>query len=100
MAALALAVAGPVKGDEVDLTNCDWVVRPRTLNARFGIALTADDVTNLGKHILKTERAFNMAAGFTREDDRLPEFFYTEPLPPHNVVFDFTGEEIDTFWNF
>jgi len=32
-----LAVAGPVDGDEIDLTNCDWVVRPRTLNARFGI---------------------------------------------------------------
>ena len=27
------------------------------INARFGIALTGDDVTNLGKHILKVERA-------------------------------------------
>ncbi|SHO51674.1 aldehyde ferredoxin oxidoreductase family protein [Desulfopila aestuarii] len=70
------------------------------INARFGINLTADDVTNLGKHILKTERGFNEKAGFTNLDDRLPEFFYTEPVPPHNVVFDFTGEEIDTFWNF
>ena len=70
------------------------------LNARFGIALTGDDVVNLGKHILKTERAFNTAAGFTNVDDRLPEFFYTESVPPHNVVFDFSGEEIDTFWNF
>lgn len=70
------------------------------INARFGIALTADDVTNLGMHILKTERAFNEKAGFTNLDDRLPEFFYTEPVPPHNVVFDFSGEEIDTFWNF
>lgn len=70
------------------------------LNARFGISLTGDDVVNLGKYILKTEKAFNDAAGFTNLDDRLPEFFYNEPLPPHNVVFDFTGEEIDTFWNF
>jgi aldehyde:ferredoxin oxidoreductase len=70
------------------------------INARFGIALTGDDVVNLGKYILKTERAFNIAAGFTNLDDRLPEFFYTEPVPPHNVVFDFSGEEIDTFWNF
>jgi len=23
-----------------------------------------------------------------------------ETLPPHNVVWDFTGEEIDEFWNF
>ncbi|MFT5701866.1 MAG: aldehyde:ferredoxin oxidoreductase [Desulforhopalus sp.] len=70
------------------------------LNARFGIALTGDDVVSLGQHILKIERKFNLAAGFTEADDRLPEFFYDEPLAPHNVVFDFTGEEIDTFWNF
>jgi aldehyde:ferredoxin oxidoreductase len=70
------------------------------INARFGISLTADDVTNLGKTILKTEKAFNEAAGFTSAHDRLPEFFYEEPLPPHNVVVDFTGEEIDSFWDF
>jgi len=70
------------------------------INARFGIALTGDDVVNLGKHILKTEKAFNDAAGFSKSDDRLPEFFEYEPLPPHNVVWDFSGEEIDSFWNF
>ncbi len=70
------------------------------LNARFGIALTGDDVINLGKQILKTERAFNEAAGFTNKDDRLPDFFSLEPLPPHNVVWDFTDEEIDSFWDF
>jgi len=70
------------------------------INARYGLSLSGDDVTNLGKSILKTERGFNQAAGFTNADDRLPEFFYLEPLPPHNVVVDFSGEEIDSFWNF
>ncbi len=70
------------------------------LNARFGISLTADDVTNLGMSILKTERAFNEAAGFTNLDDRLPDFFAKEAIAPHDVVWDFTGEEIDSFWNF
>ncbi|MGL1931605.1 MAG: aldehyde ferredoxin oxidoreductase [Desulfotalea sp.] len=70
------------------------------LNTRFGISLTGDDVVSLGKYILKTERTFNLAAGFTNLDDRLPEFFYKEALPPHNVVFDFSQEEIDTFWDF
>lgn len=70
------------------------------INARFGISLTGDDVVNLGKYILKTEHEFNLAAGFTKEDDRLPEFFSLEPVPPHNVVWDFAGEEIDTFWDF
>jgi aldehyde:ferredoxin oxidoreductase len=70
------------------------------LNARFGLSLTGDDVVSLGKHILKTERAFNIAAGFTSVDDRLPEFFYNEKLPPHNVVFDFSDAEMNTFWDF
>ncbi|MGB3211127.1 MAG: aldehyde ferredoxin oxidoreductase C-terminal domain-containing protein [Desulforhopalus sp.] len=70
------------------------------INARFGIALTADDVTNLGMSILKTERAFNAAAGFTSHDDRLPEFFKEEPIAPHNVVWDIDDKTIDSFWNF
>jgi len=32
-----LAVAGPVDGDEIDLTNCDWVVRPRQMMEKMGI---------------------------------------------------------------
>lgn len=70
------------------------------INARFGISLTGDDVTNLGKHILKIERDFNQRAGLTSADDRLPEFMKYEALPPHNVVWDFTNEEIDAFWDF
>jgi aldehyde:ferredoxin oxidoreductase len=70
------------------------------INARFGIALTANDVTNLGMSILKTERAFNVAAGFTSQDDRLPEFFNEEPIAPHNVVWDIDNQTIDSFWNF
>ena len=37
--------------------------------------------------------------GFCSANDRLPEFFEKE-LPPHNAVWDFTGAEIDQFWNF
>ena len=70
------------------------------INARYGINLVADDVTNLGKTILKTEHAFNIAAGFTNKDDRLPEFFSEEPIAPHNVVWDITDEAIDSFWDF
>jgi aldehyde:ferredoxin oxidoreductase len=69
------------------------------LNARFGLELTPEWIGGLGVTTLKTERAFNIAAGFTNKDDRLPEFF-REPLPPHNAVWDFTDEEIDEFWNF
>jgi len=70
------------------------------LNARYGTNLTGDDVTELGKRILKTEREFNAAAGFTNTDDRLPHFFKTEKLAPHNAVFDVPDEELDTVYNF
>ncbi|WP_246272827.1 glucokinase [Oricola thermophila] len=33
-----LAVAGPTDGDEIDLTNCDWVVRPKRLIAEMGFS--------------------------------------------------------------
>jgi aldehyde:ferredoxin oxidoreductase len=69
------------------------------LNARYGINLTTDDVTALGIQVLKTEHAFNQAAGFTNAHDRLPDFF-EEPVPPHNATWDFSDEEIDEFWNF
>ncbi|MBJ6802248.1 aldehyde ferredoxin oxidoreductase C-terminal domain-containing protein [Geomonas propionica] len=69
------------------------------LNARFGLELTPEWFGGLGITTLKTERAFNQAAGFTSEHDRLPEFF-REPLAPSGAVWDFTGDEIDQFWNF
>jgi aldehyde:ferredoxin oxidoreductase len=70
------------------------------INARFGISLTGDDVVNLGKYVLKTEHQFNIEAGFNNSHDRLPDFFNTDPVPPHNLVWDFTDAEIDGFWNF
>ncbi len=68
------------------------------INARFGINLTAEDVTNLGEKIVKLERDFNKKAGLTSSSDRLPEFMKYEPLPPHNTVWDFTNEELDSVW--
>jgi glucokinase len=32
-----LAVAGPVDGDEIELTNCPWVVRPRVMIQNLGL---------------------------------------------------------------
>lgn len=69
------------------------------LNAQYDLTMTADDVTELGKTILRTEREFNKKAGFTKADDRLPEFF-REECAPHNTTWDFTDEEIDEVYNF
>ena len=70
------------------------------VNAKYGLSLTGDDVTSLGQRILGMERDFNRRAGFTEADDRLPEFFKFEKLPPHNQVFDVPDEELDTVFNF
>ncbi|HEX8919528.1 MAG TPA: aldehyde ferredoxin oxidoreductase C-terminal domain-containing protein, partial [Chloroflexota bacterium] len=41
------------------------------LNAFYGLNLTGDGVTDLGKKVLKMERDFNKQAGFTPQHDRL-----------------------------
>lgn len=66
------------------------------VNAKYGLSLTGDDVGALGKRILKMERDFNVRAGFNEADDRLPEFFRLEKLPPHNQVYDVTDEDLDS----
>ncbi|MGA3083515.1 MAG: aldehyde ferredoxin oxidoreductase C-terminal domain-containing protein [Thermodesulfobacteriota bacterium] len=68
-------------------------------NAFYGLSLTADDVAALGKSILKNEREFNRKAGFTKEQDRLPDFFKKEPLMPHNVTFQVKDEDLDQVFN-
>jgi aldehyde:ferredoxin oxidoreductase len=40
-----------------------------------------------------------MRAGFTKADDRLPRFFYTDPIAPHNPVFSVTDEDLDSVFN-
>jgi aldehyde:ferredoxin oxidoreductase len=65
------------------------------INGFSGASLTADDVTALGKKVLEMERDFNKRAGFTEKDDRLPEFFHKEALPPHNVTFKVSDEDLD-----
>ncbi|HUX36589.1 MAG TPA: aldehyde ferredoxin oxidoreductase C-terminal domain-containing protein, partial [Rectinemataceae bacterium] len=69
------------------------------INAFYGLSLTADDVTALGKSILKNERDFNKAAGFTKEDDRLPMYFRREAIAPHNVTFQVKDEDLDKVFN-
>ena len=69
------------------------------LNSFYGLSLTADSVTELGKTILKMERDFNTAAGFSSEHDRLPSYFRTEAIPPHNVTFQVKDEDLDQVFN-
>ena len=70
----------------------------KLVNAFYGENWEEKDLIELGKKVLREERAFNLKAGFNEASDRLPEFMKEEPLPPHNVVFDVPDEEIDSLY--
>jgi len=65
-------------------------------NGVLGTNWTADDILKFGSDVLKVERKFNEAAGISKEADRIPEFMLTEPLPPHNTVFDVPDSALDS----
>ena len=75
-----------------------WAGMAETVAGVTGMSITGDDVVPLGKEILKKERIFNERAGFTSEDDRPPEFMRYEKLPPHNVTWTVTDEQLDSVY--
>lgn len=64
------------------------------INSFLGVNLTVADIWDIGIKTLKRERDFNVKAGISPAQDRLPEFCYFEPLPPSNAVFDIAEEEL------
>ena len=70
------------------------------LAAFYGRPFSGDDFGALGKQVLSAERKFNTAAGFTAADDRLPSFFKTDKLPPHDVTFAVPDEDLDKVFDF
>jgi len=83
---IAFAILDIASGMEGMVEECNGVL---------GTKWTTDDVGRIGGQIVATERAFNKAAGFTKQDDRIPEFMKYEKLPPHNVVFDVPDRVLD-----
>ncbi|MDL1972385.1 MAG: aldehyde ferredoxin oxidoreductase [Deltaproteobacteria bacterium] len=75
-----------------------WDDLVEMINARYGLKLKTYEFFKLGERVLEIEHDFNRRAGFTKADDRLPEFFYNEPFPPHNTVFDIPDEELDRIY--
>jgi aldehyde:ferredoxin oxidoreductase len=74
-------------------------VIPALLNARYGWEVKRDILAVLGRQTIDLEREFNRRAGFTKNDDRLPEWMVKEPLPPHDAVFDIPEEELDSIFD-
>ncbi|MHB8155806.1 MAG: aldehyde ferredoxin oxidoreductase C-terminal domain-containing protein [Desulfocucumaceae bacterium] len=61
---------------------------------RFGWNVTLDDFTRVAEDTLALEKEFNLHAGITSAQDRLPEFFYHEINPDCGAVFDIFDEEM------
>ncbi len=70
------------------------------LQAHTGVEYDAAALMQMGKEVLTMERLYNERAGFTAADDRLPAYFKTEKLPPHNVVFTVTDADLDSVFDF
>jgi aldehyde:ferredoxin oxidoreductase len=79
-------------GMSVTTPNVEFITN--AINAAHGTSLTPAFFDALGRQALKLEHEFNRQAGFTAKDDELPEFFYTEALPPTNHVARFHASDV------
>jgi aldehyde:ferredoxin oxidoreductase len=79
-------------GQSVTNPNTEFIAA--AINEAHGTSLDKEFFEALGRETLRLEREFNRQAGFTAEDDELPEFFYREPVPPTNHVARFHGADV------
>lgn len=70
------------------------------IDAFYGLTLRLDDFMEMGREMLRQEKAFNIKAGIGPGADRLPDWMRHEPLSPTNAVFDVPQKNIDQLFNF
>ena len=80
-------------GRSVTNENLDMMVE--ALNDAHGAVLDVDFYRKLGREALVMEWRFNKEAGFTEEDDELPEFFFTDALAPTGAVARHRSAEVN-----
>jgi aldehyde:ferredoxin oxidoreductase len=68
------------------------------LRSVFECDIPPDWLDQVGLRTIQVEREYNQKAGFTDEDDRLPQYFREEVLPPLNTVFDVSNDDLDSIW--
>ncbi|MBN1630900.1 MAG: aldehyde ferredoxin oxidoreductase [Thermoleophilia bacterium] len=83
----------------LDRTERQLEIIASAVGALHGIDFSRDDFVALGKQVLLQERDFNRRAGLSEGADGLPEWMRTEPLSPHNVVFDVPQDDLDEFFD-
>lgn len=81
------------------LTGAPQVIVPM-INGLYGVSWTDADYMEMGKEMLRQERAFNRKAGIGPEADGLPDWMKSEPLLPTKAVFDVPQADVETVFNF
>ncbi|SDY33540.1 aldehyde ferredoxin oxidoreductase C-terminal domain-containing protein [Tindallia californiensis] len=70
------------------------------ITAIHGITCSYEELLSIAKQTLLLERDFNQRAGFSDQDDHLPEFFYIEENPDSKTVFDVSHTEMKKVFDF
>lgn len=73
-----------------------WDIIADLISAYTGKEMSGEFLKDMGKNILNIEHSFNKMAGFTKADDRLPEYFYHEMNEASKTVFDVSQEELES----
>ncbi len=68
------------------------------MNARYGLALTEEDIIATAKETLRDQLAFNEKAQFSQIDTTIPSFFREELIAPTSSVFDVDEAEVRNLW--
>jgi aldehyde:ferredoxin oxidoreductase len=68
---------------------------PDLLNAHYGGGFGSKALQDLGRETIRLELEFNQRAGFTKKDNRLPDWMVLEPLMPLGAVFDVPEDDLD-----
>jgi aldehyde:ferredoxin oxidoreductase len=68
------------------------------VNALYDREETIESLNQMASDLILSERAYNVKCGLGKSTDRIPEFMKEEILPPYNVVWDVTDEELDAMW--
>jgi len=82
-----------VFGRSVTNEQLEFIVQ--AINDAHGVELPTEFFHKLGRETLLQEAQFNKAAGFSEDDDELPDFFYDEELPPSDKAARFHTTEIN-----
>ncbi len=78
----------------MSVTNPNTEFIATAINAAHGTSFDKGFFEALGRETLRLEAEFNRRAGFTENDDELPQFFYEESLPPTNHVARFHATDV------